>query len=233
MADRARVVMVGGVGLFSVLAIGASSMDLDAGIQLLLGGGGRLLALVALATLTAAALARRPAWAASLAAACAGTLAMLGVMVTQQETATTPWGDTLMPKGIPAVTARAYRPALLAGEADLALMRWGLSAAQQGRPLPAPEGGFLVPREVAQEPASPARWRYVAAPSVAPAVWETALRRQEKVDAEMRQASAIAPTARPDAWLKVGGLFALANLGFALLVNLAALAARRLLGARP
>ena len=43
----------------------------------------------------------------------------------------------------------------------------------------------------------------------------------------------MAPTARPNAWLMVGGAFALAGRGLALAVNIVALAARRLLGARP
>lgn len=186
------------------------------------------LIVVGLAAVLALAAARRTAWMPTLVAAAVGTATGLGLISIRQVAVTTPQGESLAPKIIARSVPQVYGRIQRRAGADLVMLQKGLWAAESGRPLPAPEGGVLMPQEADPLPGIETYFRYVSASpqEATPAVWRRAISRQKEMASTNGLGFAIRETSGFGIWAKVGTVLLATSLVVAFLANLAALASR-------
>lgn len=186
--------------------------------------------------------ARRPSWRLSVLVALVGTLASLFLLSREIVIVATPWGAEMESREVIGAYPAYYARLAKSQATDLRLIGAGAKAAKSGHPLPAPEGGYLVPKRVEANqgddsphptPGYDSPYRFAASPS--PDVgeaWDDAFRRQSRALAETRLREGLPMVDSRLEWFKQGFGTLLVTLVVALIANATALIGRVLGGPR-
>ena len=225
-----RLTMLLGIALFPSLSLNSIGLTTDAYAVGPLSGSFLFYGTLGLA-LGGAFFARRPLWRLSALVALVGTLASLLLLSREIVIVATPWGAEMESREVIGAYPAYYRRTADAQTTDLYLLKRGVTAVKAGHPLPAPEGGYLVPRrvEARQDYDSPYRFASSPTPDVGEA-WDDAFRRQSRALAETRLRERLPMVDSRLGWFKQGFGTLLLTLVVALLANLAALLGRALRG---
>ena len=233
-----RLTMLLGIAIFPSLS--SIGLEMSAYATGPLSGSFLLYSTLALA-LGGAFFARRPSWRLSVLVALLGTLASLFLLSREIVIVATPWGAEMQPREAIGAYPAYYARLAKSQATDLRLIDAGARAAKTGHPLPAPEGGYLVPKRVeasqgddsphpTQGYDSPYRFAASPTPDVGEA-WNEAFRRQSRALAETRLQERLPMVDSPVGWLQQGFGTLLVTLVLGFSANLAALLGRAVLGA--